>query len=76
MPTPEQVAMHHQLGDALLDAFRRADPPPASQLMAAIAGLRDDIAALRSELAPSSSTILTGRDVVAEFSRLQGGRHA
>lgn len=76
MPTPDQVAMHHQLGETLLEAFRRADPPPAQQLMAAIAGLRDDIAALRSELAPSSSTILTGRDVVAEFRRLQGGRRA
>lgn len=36
-----------------------------------IAALRQEIAALRAELAPVPSLILTGRNVVEEFRRLQ-----
>lgn len=39
-----------------------------------IRALAEEVHALRRDLFPTSSTILTGRDVVAEFQRLTGAR--
>lgn len=52
---------------SMLEAFKA---PGATGLEADIAALRDEIRQLREDLAPVPSLILTGRQVLDEFKRL------
>jgi hypothetical protein len=47
-------------------------PTAPDSLTLQVAALREEIQALRRDLAPQSSTILTGREAMAEFQRLKG----
>lgn len=50
--------------------FLRRQPVTADALAYEVAELRKEIAALRAELAPVPSLILTGREALDEFKRL------
>lgn len=62
MPAPDQKAMP----SALKKMFEQNEP----DLISEIVGLRKEIAALRSELTPIPSLIVTGRQALDEFKRL------
>lgn len=67
MPTPDQKAPWQQaMPNALKKIFEQNEP----DLVKEIVGLRKEIAALRSELKPVPSLILTGRQVLDEFKKL------
>lgn len=67
MPAPDQKPQDNPAFSAFLD---RMQPAKAEQLEASIAALREEIRQLRDDLAPVPSLILTGRQVLDEFKRL------
>lgn len=69
MPTPDQIARNHRPPFDIDEMFRRM-PETKDSLASEIAKLRDEIAALRAELAPAPSLIVTGRQALDEFKRL------
>ena len=69
MPTPDQIAINHRPPFDIDEMFRRM-PETKDSLASEIAKLRDEIAALRAELAPVPSLIVTGRQALDEFKRL------
>ncbi len=70
MPVADQKS---QDNPALQEMLSRMMPPQSHGLEAEISALRAEIRGLREELAPVPSLILTGRQVLAEFKRLQVG---
>ena len=67
MPTPGQQAPWQQaMPSALQKMWEQSEPDLASE----IAELRKEIAALRAELTPVPSLIVTGRQALDEFKRL------
>ncbi len=71
MPTPGQHAPPAPHLKELFDEIFSGKKAP--DLAHEVAMLREEIAALRAELAPAPSPILTGRQVVEEFKRMKGG---
>jgi len=67
MPSADQKPQDNPAFRSMLD---RMQPMPAQGLEFEIAALRSEIRELREELAPVSSLILTGRQVLDEFKRL------
>ena len=68
MPSPDQMTHHLNLAsqDRLAEFFK----PAHFDLAVEVAALREEIAALRAELKPVPSLILTGQQVAAEFKRI------
>jgi hypothetical protein len=56
----------------MLSMLQRLAPPtnPSDELALQVAALREEIAELRAELSPVPSLILTGREVVEQFKKL------
>ena len=69
MPTPDQKTQANPVLSEL-SKFMRREPVTNDVLAHEVAELRSEIAALRAELAPVSSLILTGRQVLDEFNKL------
>lgn len=53
--------------------LRQMLQPNQHELTAQIIALREEIAALRRDLAPVPSLIVTGREALDEFKRMKGG---
>lgn len=74
MPTPGQQApdyaprAHKEISDHLYGAAAIAEHRLAEE----VAKLRSEIEALRAEIAPKFSTIISGLEAVREFQRLGG----
>lgn len=70
MPAPGQMAPHMDNAHfaKMLEALNDKSEP---NLAHEVAELRKEIAALRAELAPVPSLIVTGRQALDEFKRLQ-----
>lgn len=68
MPTPGQMAKSASFG-RVFGALREQNAP---DLAYEVAELRKEIAALRVELTPVPSLIMTGRQALDEFKRLTG----
>ena len=70
MPAPGQMAPHRDNAHfaKMLEALNDKSEP---NLAHEVAELRKEIAALRAELAPVPSLIVTGRQALDEFKRLQ-----
>ena len=70
MPAPGQMAPHRDNAHfaKMLEALN--DKSGESNLAHEVAELRKEIAALRAELAPVPSLIVTGRQALDEFKRL------
>lgn len=67
MPAPDQKSPWQQaMPSALKKMFEQNQP----DLVSEIVGLRKEIAALRSELTPVPSFIVTGRQALDEFKKL------
>ncbi len=69
MPTPDYKPEENAMPNAVLNAFMRK-PTDNDALAYEVAELRKEIYALRAELAPVPSLILTGRQALDEFKRL------
>ena len=69
MPAPNQTNPHQKPWPDFNDWFKD-QPETAAALSGEISKLRDEIAALRAELAPVPSLIVTGRQAIDEFKRL------
>jgi len=71
MPTPEQLInrWQSQIGFNFNKFFEK---PDELNLAHEVAQLRKEIEALRAELAPVPSLIVTGRQAIDEFKRLIG----
>lgn len=70
MPTPDyKPPQTNQMPDGIAEFFRR-QPETNDALAYEVAELRREIAALRAELAPVPSLILTGREALDAFKRL------
>lgn len=69
MPTPDQPNPTPKPWPDFADWFK-GQPETAAALAGEIAKLRDEIAALRADLAPVPSLIVTGRQALDEFKRL------
>ncbi len=69
MPAPGQMAPHRDNANfaKMLEAMQSKNEP---NLAHEVAELRKEIAALRAELAPVPSLIVTGRQALDEFKRL------
>jgi hypothetical protein len=73
MPTPNQQAQSaypHWMRYAPMHPSRDGAKPV--DISDEIAALREDIAALRAELVPVPSLIVTGRQALDEFKKLSG----
>jgi hypothetical protein len=70
MPIPELVR-ENKIPSEILDSLLQNKN--ANNITHEISQLRNEIAALRAELAPVPSLILTGRKIIDEFERLQKG---
>lgn len=72
MPAPGQMAPHRDNAHfaKMLEAMQSNEPNLAHE----VAELRKEIAALRAELAPVPSLIVTGRQALDEFRRLANVR--
>lgn len=68
MSSPDQKPQQRQLPEWLAARLREQQPEP--DLATEVRALRQEIAALRAELKPVPSLILTGQQVAAEFKRL------
>ena len=68
MPAPEQKPQNNPAFLAMLESMQ---PDQPMGLQAEVAALRAEIRELREDLAPVPSLILTGRQVLDEFKRLQ-----
>ena len=70
MPSQDQMTQRHQAQAQASSVLRAFFDQPEHDLAAEVAALRQEIAALRAELKPVPSLILTGQQVAAEFKRL------
>ena len=67
---PDYKLETNALPNAVLNAFMQRQPTSADALAHEVAELRKEIAALRAELTPVPSLIVTGRLALDEFKRL------
>ena len=71
MPAPDQKHENERGRSFMADVMERLTAPtPEAQLAHEVAELRREIQALRQDLAPVPSLILTGRAALDEFKRL------
>ena len=71
MPAPD-FKLPSPIHPDTLPPFALGRAPGPDPLLHQIRLLREDIARLHRDMAPASTTIQTGRDVVAEYQRLLG----
>lgn len=69
MPNPDQTNHRQRMPFDANDLFK-GQPETRDSFAEELAKLRDEIAALRAELAPVSSPIMTGWRVLDEFKKL------